>query len=231
MKRSTILVVDDDELIRSAVADQLSAHDYDVIEAADGNQALARCIEAKPDLILTDLAMPHADGFTLIRRVRETSAVPIIVLSIRGVDSDKVRALDLGADDFVVKPFSTPELLARIRAQLRRGPASTLPTSFEFPGLTVDLDRRKVVQGDRDIRLTPTEFAILELLTRNAGRPVTFDDLIATVWRGAPGTTNDAVRFHVSSLRRKIEPNPAKPKYILTEPWIGYRFIVEPVSG
>jgi two-component system, OmpR family, KDP operon response regulator KdpE len=228
VKRSTILVVDDDDLIRSAIADQLTAHDYDVIVARDGNAALARFIETKPDLILTDLAMPHTDGFTLIERIRETSSVPVIVLSVRGVDSDKVRALDLGADDYVVKPFSTPELLARIRAQLRRPSKATTPARLEFPELAVDFDRRKVVQGDREVRLTPTEFAILELLTRNAGRPVTFDDLIARVWHGAPGTTNDAVRFHVSSLRRKIEPEPAKPRYILTEPWVGFRFIAEP---
>lgn len=230
MKRSTILVVDDDDVIRSAIADQLTAHDYDVIVARDGNAALARFIEAKPDLILTDLAMPHSDGFTLIGRIRETSAIPVIVLSVRGVDSDKVRALDLGADDYVVKPFSTPELLARIRAQLRRPSKAATPARLEFPELAVDFDRRKVMQGDREVRLTPTEFAILELLTRNAGRPVTFDDLIASVWNGAPGTTNDAVRFHVSSLRRKIEPEPGKPRYILTEPWVGFRFIAEPVS-
>jgi two-component system KDP operon response regulator KdpE len=231
VKRSTILVVDDDDLIRSAIADQLTAHDYDVIAARDGNAALARFIETKPDLILTDLAMPHTDGFTLIGRIRETSSVPVIVLSVRGVDSDKVRALDLGADDYVVKPFSTPELLARIRAQLRRPSKATPPARLEFPGLAIDFDRRKVVQGDREVRLTPTEFAILELLTRNAGRPVTFDDLIAGVWNGAPGTTNDAVRFHVSSLRRKIEPEPAKPRYVLTEPWVGFRFIAEPMNG
>ena len=231
MKRSTILVVDDDDLIRSAIADQLTAHDYEVVVARDGNAALARFTESKPDLILTDLAMPHSDGFTLIGRIRETSSVPVIVLSVRGVDSDKVRALDLGADDYVVKPFSTPELLARIRAQLRRPSKATAPARLEFPGLAVDFDRRKVVQGDREVRLTPTEFSILELLTRNAGRPVTFDDLIASVWNGAPGTTNDAVRFHVSSLRRKIEPEPAKPRYVLTEPWVGFRFIAEPVSG
>lgn len=231
MKRSTILVVDDDDLIRLAIADQLTANDYDVVVARDGSAALARFIEAKPDLILTDLAMPHSDGFTLIGRIRETSTIPVIVLSVRGVDSDKVRALDLGADDYVVKPFSMPELLARIRAQLRRPSTATTPARLEFPGLAVDFERRKVVQGDREVRLTPTEFSILELLTRNAGRPVTFDDLIANVWNGAPGTTNDAVRFHVSSLRRKIEPEPAKPRYILTEPWVGFRFIAEPVSG
>jgi len=230
VRRLTILVVDDDALIRSAIADQLAAHDYDVIVAEDGNEAFARFNEGKPDLILSDLAMPQADGFTLIRRVRETSAVPVIVLSVRGIDSDKVRALDLGADDYVVKPFSTPELLARIRAQLRRPPKAPLRMLLEFPALIIDIERRKVVQGGRDVHLTPTELAILECLARNAGRPTTFDDLIATVWHGALGTTNDAVRFHVGSLRRKLEPNPAKPQYILTEPWVGFRFIAEPAN-
>jgi two-component system, OmpR family, KDP operon response regulator KdpE len=231
VKPPAILVADDDELIRSAIADQLAAHGYDVIVAGDGNEALAQFVQGKPDLILTDLAMPRADGFSLIRRLRETSAVPIIVLSVRGVESDKVRALDLGADDYIMKPFSTPELLARIRAQLRRTPTAPPRSLLEFPELAIDLDRRKVVQGGREVRLTPTEFSILERLARNAGRPITFDDLIASVWNGAPGTTNDAVRFHVGSLRRKLEPHPAKPQYILTEPWVGFRFIAEPLHG
>lgn len=229
MKRQTILVVDDDDLIRTAIAAQLADHDYDVATAGDGLEAMQRFADVKPDLILTDLAMPRADGFALIRRVRETSAVPIIVLSVRGVDSDKVRALDLGADDYVVKPFSTPELLARIRAQLRRAPASPPRATLAFPDLAIDVERRKVTQGGRDVRLTPTEFAILEHLARNAGLPVTFDDLVRSVWNGAPGTTNDAVRFHVGSLRRKLEPEPANPRYILTEPWVGFRFIAEPL--
>jgi two-component system KDP operon response regulator KdpE len=212
------------------VAEQLAERDYDVHTAADGAEGFEAFLSSRADLVLSDLAMPNVDGFEMIRRIRARSSVPIIVLSVRGGDSDKVRALDLGADDYVVKPFSMPELLARIRAQLRR-PNALAPPQLEFPDLLVDLERRKVVQGGRDIRLTPTEFAILELLARNAGRPVTFDDLIASVWKGAPGTTNDAVRFHVSSLRRKLEPNPATPRYILTEPWIGYRFIAEPVSS
>ena len=151
-----------------------------------------------------------------------------MVLSVRGGDADKVRALDLGADDFVVKPFSTPELLARIRAQLRRIGARA---QLEFPDLSIDLDRRRVVQGSREVRLTPTEFAILELLARKAGRPVTFDEIIAVVWKGAPGTTNDAVRVHVGALRRKLEPDPSNPQYLITEPWIGYRFIAEPIRS
>ncbi|PYQ61801.1 MAG: DNA-binding response regulator [Acidobacteria bacterium] len=209
MMTARILVVDDDAAIRSSLAQRLGEQSYS-------------------DLVLTDLAMPNADGFSLIYHVRASGDTPIVVLSVRGGDADKIRALDLGADDFVVKPFSTPELLARIRAQLRRiGSRSQL----EFPDLSIDLERRRVVQGTRELRLTPTELAILELLAHKAGRPVTFDEIIAAVWKGAPGTTNDAVRVHVGALRRKIEPDPSNPRYLVTEPWIGYRFIAEPLSS
>ncbi|HLJ73779.1 MAG TPA: response regulator transcription factor, partial [Thermoanaerobaculia bacterium] len=135
--------------------------------------------------------------------------------------------LDLGADDFVVKPFSMPELLARLRAQLRRIGAKP---QVDFPDLSIDIERRRVVQNGRELHLTPTEFAILELLARKAGRPVTFDEIIAVVWKGAPGTTNDAVRVHVGALRRKLEPDASNPRYLVTEPWVGYRFIAEPLS-
>jgi two-component system KDP operon response regulator KdpE len=228
--RARILIVDDDPGIRSMVAEQLAARDYDVHTAADGLEGFEAFLSNRAELVLSDLAMPKVDGFELIRRIRARSSVPIIVLSVRGGDSDKVRALDLGADDYVVKPFSMPELLARVRAQFRR-PNALASSQLEFPDLLIDPERRKVVQGGRDVHLTPTELAILEHLARNAGRPVTFDDLIAVVWKGAPGTTNDAVRFHVGSLRRKLEPRPATPKYILTEPWVGYRFIAEPTSS
>lgn len=231
MKRPRILIVDDDAAIRATLAQQLTSRDYDIASAADGAEGFDRFRIDPPDLVLTDLAMPGVDGFELIRRIRAISAVPVLVLSVRGGDAEKVRALDLGADDFVVKPFSIAELLARVRAQLRRQQGPQPRPQLEFPDLVIDSERRKVTQGGREIHLTPTEYAILELLARNAGRPVTFDDLIAAVWKGAPGTTNDAVRFHVGSLRRKLEPKPATPVYILTEPWVGYRFIAEPISG
>jgi two-component system KDP operon response regulator KdpE len=149
------------------------------------------------------------------------------VLSVRGGDDDKIRALDLGADDFVTKPFSMPELLARIRAQLRRsGAASSL---LRFEELTIDLERRLVTRAGQELRLTPTEFALLELLVLRAGRPVLMAQIIARVWASAPGTTHDTVRVHMSALRRKLEPDPSTPRYIVTEPWVGYRFIAEPV--
>ena len=229
MTGARILVVDDDEGIRRTIEQHLVAHGYEVIAARDGVEGHERFAGTRPDLVLTDLAMPRADGFSLIEQIRAAGDTPILVLSVRGGDADKVRALDLGADDFVVKPFSTPELLARVRAQLRRagGPQRAL---MEFPDLTIDLERRRVVQGERELKLTPTEMGILEVLARRAGRPVSFDEIIAAVWNGADGTSNDAVRVHVGALRRKLEPDASKPRYIVTEPWIGYRFIAEPIG-
>ena len=225
---NVILVVDDDPAIRESLSKELRAAGYSTLTANDGIEGLSAIQSRGPDLILTDLAMPRSDGFELIAAVRAFSRVPMIVLSVRGADPDKVRALDLGADDFVTKPFSVTELLARVRAQLRR--TSSPPTStLNFADLTVDLERRRVVQGGREVRLTPTEFSLLELLASNAGKPMFIDQIIARVWRSAPSTTADTVRVHMSSLRRKIEPDPSDPRYIVTEPWVGYRFIAEPL--
>jgi two-component system KDP operon response regulator KdpE len=225
-----VLVVDDDAGIRRGLVAELSAAGYDVSTAADGAEALSLFAENPHDLVLTDLAMPGVDGFELIAAVRREHKTPVIVLSVRGADTEKVRALDLGADDYIVKPFSVQELLARVRAQLRRHGDETADV-LAFPGLTVDRGRRRVIEGGREIRLTPTEFSILELLASRAGKPVTIRQIIGRVWEGAPGTTPDTVRVHVGSLRRKIEPDPARPRYVLTEPWVGYRFVAEPLRG
>lgn len=222
-----ILVVDDDPAIRRSLQQELHASGYTTVSASDGLEGVRTFETHTPDLILTDLSMPRSDGFELISAVRAKGRTPIIVLSVRGDDADKIRALDLGADDFVTKPFSVAELLARVRAQLRRlAPASA---TLQFHGLLIDLERRRVTQGDRDIHLTPTEYALLVLLATNAGKPVFTDYIIARVWREAPGTTSDTVRVHMSTLRKKIEPDPSSPRYIVTEPWVGYRFIAEPV--
>jgi len=199
-----LLVVDDDPAIRSALAEELAAAGYEVLQAADGERGAALAERADPDLVITDLAMPGLDGFALVRRLRRRSTVPILVLSVRGAEEDKVRALDLGADDYVTKPFSAREL--------------------------IDRGRRRVLQGGREVRLTPTELAILELLAARAGRPVSIAQIVGVVWRGAPATTADTVRVHVGSLRRKLEPDRANPRYIATEPWIGYRFLPEPLD-
>jgi two-component system KDP operon response regulator KdpE len=223
-----ILVVDDDAAIRDSLSKELRAAGYATATAADGREGVAAFETRAPDLVLTDLAMPRSDGFELIAAIRASSRTPIIVLSVRGADADKVRALDLGADDFVTKPFSVAELLARVRAQLRRTGA-TSPATLNFEELTVDIERRRVVQGGREVRLTPTEFALLELLATNAGKPMFIDQIIARIWRDTPSTTADTVRVHMSSLRKKIEPDPSDPRYIVTEPWVGYRFIAEPI--
>ena len=226
---SMILVVDDDAAICQSLAAELQAVGYRTLLAGDGLEGESIFRKMKPDLVLTDLAMPNADGFHLIDAVRKESETPIIVLSVRGGESDKIRALDIGADDYVVKPFSMPELLARVRAQLRRY-ASPVPGRLRFAGLSIDFEKRRVLQEDREIHLTPTEFSLLELLALNAGKPVTLDFMIARVWNAAPGTTSDTVRVHVGSLRRKIEPNPSEPRYLVTEPWVGYRFVAEPLT-
>ena len=224
-----ILVVDDDPSIRQSLVRELALAGYDAVAAADGVEGKAVFEERRPDLVITDLAMPRADGHAVIAAVRREDQTPVIVLSVRGEEEDKVRALDLGADDYVSKPFSLRELLARVRTQIRRGGAAAAPEIFRFPDLEIDHGRRTVTQGGRDVRLTPTEFAILELLAAQAGRPVTLRQIIAAVWKGAPATTTDTVRVHVGSLRRKIEPDPANPRYIGTEPWVGYRFLAEPL--
>ena len=225
---SVILIVDDDPAIRESLSKELRAAGYATTTAADGGEGLSAFQSHAPDLVLTDLAMPRSDGFELIAGIRATSRIPILVLSVRGADPDKVRALDLGADDFVTKPFSMAELLARVRAHLRRTTAATT-TTLTFPDLTIDLERRRVIQDGREVRLTPTEFSLLELLASNAGKPLFIEQIIARVWRSAPSTSADTVRVHMSSLRKKIEPNPSEPQYIITEPWVGYRFIAEPV--
>ncbi len=224
-----VLVVDDDPAIRSALADELRAADYEVEEAADGAQGTALAAEGGFDLVLTDLAMPRLDGFELVRRLRTAGAAtstPIIVLSVRGEEQDKVRALDLGADDFVTKPFALAELLARVRAQLRRSGAAG--GTLRFAGIEIDPERRQVLVDGESVRLTPTEFGILELLARRAGKPVTLRQIVAKVWHGAPGTSDDTVRVHVGTLRRKLEHDAGGPRFLVTEPWVGYRFIAEP---
>lgn len=226
-----ILFVDDDPSIRQTLSRELALAGYDAISASDGVEGQSLFERESPDLVITDLAMPRADGFAVVAAVRRVDRTPVIVLSVRGEEEDKVRALDLGADDYVTKPFSLRELLARVRTQLRRSGAGAVGEVLRFPGLEIDRARRTVVQDGREVRLTPTELAILELLASHPGRPVTLRQIIATVWRGAPATTTDTVRVHVGSLRRKLEPDPANPRYIGTEPWVGYRFLAEPIDG
>ena len=228
--RPLVLVVDDDATLRATLARELGAAGYDTLVAADGAEGETVFERSQPDLVITDLAMPVSDGFAVVAAVRRAGRTPVIVLSVRDAEEDKVRALDLGADDYVTKPFSLRELLARARTQLRRGRWEPPAEVLRFPGLEIDRGRRTVTRDGEEVRLTPTELAILELLAGHAGRPVTLRQIIAVVWKGAPGTHSDTVRVHVGSLRRKLEPDAAEPRFIATEPWVGYRFLPEPLE-
>jgi two-component system KDP operon response regulator KdpE len=226
-ERRRILVVDDEPQLTRVLRTGLTSHGYDVRIAADGAAALQTFGDWPPDLVLTDLSMPETDGLELCRRLRRVSQVPIVVLSVRGEERTKVEALDAGADDYVTKPFGMDELLARIRAALRRAPAAregAEPGVLEAGDFRADLLARSVRVGGREIHLTPKEYDLLVYLLRNAGRVVTHRALLAAVWGGDSVEQTEYLRVFVGQLRKKIEPNPAEPRYILTEPWIGYRF-------
>ena len=220
-----ILVVDDEPQLTRVLLRSLTARRYDVRIAGDGEFALQTFRDWKPALVITDLAMPNMGGLELCRRLRSTSDVPIIVLSVRGEEKMKVEALDAGADDYVTKPFSMEELLARIRATLRRQPAgdahARILTAGEF---RIDLDAHTTTQAGKELHLTPKEFDLMVHLTRNAGKVLTHRALLGTVWGGDYTEQTEYLRVFIGQLRKKIEPDPSKPRYILTEPWIGYRF-------
>lgn len=221
-----ILVVDDETQITRVLRTALSSQRYDVRVANDGEMALEIMKDWTPHLVITDLAMPNLDGVGLARRIRQTTDIPIIVLSVRGQDRNKIEALDAGADDYVTKPFSTNELLARVRAQLRRVPpateaAQTVITAGDF---RIDLESRSIKVAGKEVHLTPKEFDLLVYLARHPGKVVTHRTLLATVWGPESTEQPEYLRVFVGQLRKKIEPDPATPKYLLTEPWIGYRF-------
>jgi two-component system KDP operon response regulator KdpE len=221
-----ILLVDDEVPIQRAVAPLLRARGYDVDVAATGEEALAKFEGQPPDLIVLDLGLPDMEGTEVCRRIRAESAVPIVVLSARAAEADKVSSLDIGADDYVTKPFGPEELLARIRVALRRVLAADEPATgrLQLGDVTIDFDRRRVVRGDDEIRLTPKEFDLLTLLMRNADRVLTHRAILKAVW--GPNAVNQPEHLWVlmAQLRKKIEPDPAHPRYLLSEPWVGYRF-------
>jgi two-component system KDP operon response regulator KdpE len=226
--RPRILVVDDEPQLTRVLLRSLTSKGYDVRVAGDGEFALQTFRDWKPSLVITDLAMPNMDGLELCRRLREVSDVPIIVLSVRGEEKTKVEALDAGADDYVTKPFGVDELLARIRAALRRQPATDAQTRvLEAGEFRVDLDAHVATRGDEELRLTPKEFDLLAHLVRNAGKVLTHHALLGAVWGGDYTEQHEYLRVFIGQLRKKIELDPAKPRYILTEPWIGYRFNAE----
>lgn len=223
-----ILVVDDEPQLTRVLRTGLTSRGFDVRAAADGLAGFEMFSDWHPDLIITDLAMPNMDGLELCRRVRAISQVPIIILSAKGEEKTKVEALDIGADDFVTKPFGIDELLARVRASLRRANAGTTngadKTLFETGDFRVDLDSRVVTVHGSEIHLTPKEFDLLNYFLTHPGKVLTHRTLLAAVWGSNYVEQNEYLRVFVGNLRKKIEIDAAAPRYIITEPWIGYRF-------
>ena len=226
---SRILLVDDETAIQRAVAPLLRARGYEVEVAGTGVQALQAAADRPPDLIVLDLGLPDLEGTEVCRRLRATSAVPILVLSARGAEADKVQALDLGADDYVSKPFGPEELLARIRVALRRrsvpGGEGTGP--FIVGEITIDEARRRVLRSGIELRLTPKEFELLVLLARNHDRVLTHKAILKAIWGPNAVEQPEHLWTLVAQLRRKIEPDPSNPKFLLSEPWVGYRFVAD----
>lgn len=218
-----VLVVDDEQAIRRFLRTSLSAHGYTVFEAVAGEEALSAVVANRPDVIILDLGLPDIDGIDVVRQLREWSQIPIVILSVRERETEKIAALDAGADDYLTKPFGAGELRARLRAALRRTDSSADEPVYTTGDLTVDLAQRRVRFKDEEVHLTPTEYDLLRALTLNAGKVLTHRRLLRQVW--GPGYANDVhlLRVNVSNLRQKIEPEPARPRYILTEPGVGYR--------
>jgi two-component system, OmpR family, KDP operon response regulator KdpE len=225
---SRVLVVDDEAAIRKVVRDALARSGHDVETAVDGEEAASFMESASFDLVITDLNMPRLDGLELVRRIRRTSPVPILVLTVRQEEREKVRLLDAGADDYVTKPFGVAELLARSRALLRRSDAraDAVPI-MRWGDIEVDRDSRTVRRRDQAVHLTPTEFSLLNVLLSKPGAVWTHRQLLSAVWGSAAGVSNDTLRVHMGSLRRKLEDDPNRPRWIRTEPWVGYRFSPE----
>ena len=224
-----ILLVDDEAAIQRAVGPLLRSRGYDVELASTGAEALEAFATRAPALIVLDLGLPDLEGTEVCRRIRQKSDVPIVVLSARGSEADKVNALDLGADDYVTKPFGPEELLARIRVALRRVSAdeSREQGSLQAGDLTIDYDRRRVVRDGTEIRLTPKEFELLSLLARNHDRVLTHRAILKAVWGPNAVEQPEHLWTLVAQLRKKIEPDPTHPKYLVSEPWVGYRFVTE----
>jgi len=220
-----ILVVDDEAPIRRYLRVALGAQGYIMFEASNGQEALNGVLADRPDLIILDLGLPDIDGVEVTRRLREWSQTPIIILSVREGESEKIAALDAGADDYLVKPFGTGELVARIHAALRRQANEAEEPVLQAGTLRMDLSRRLVTMEDREISLTPTEYDLLRTLLRNAGRVMTHRHLLRLVWGPAYENEMHLLRVNVSNLRRKLEPDPSRPSPIRTEPGVGYRLI------
>ena len=224
MNSANILVVDDEPQIRRVLRSTLTTQGYVITEAKTGEEALESLRKERPDLVLLDMNMPGMGGVETCREIRRALDAPIIMLTVRNAERDKVAALDAGADDYVVKPFGIEELLARIRAALRRyAPGDALPP-FVSKDLTINFEARQVTVRDRDVHLTPKEYDVLKHLVANQGKPLTHRRLLQAVWGPDYGEETESLRVVINQLRKKLEIDPARPKYIVTEPWVGYRF-------
>lgn len=224
MNSANILVVDDEPQIRRVLRSTLSFRGYTITEVSSGEEAVELSSKIKPDLILLDVNLPGMSGIETCREIRRSSDAPIIMLTVRSAERDKVIALDAGADDYVTKPFGIEELLARIRASLRRHPSADALPPFTSKDLTVDFESRRVTVAGEEVHLAPKEFEVLRHLVANLGKPVTHRRLLQIVWGPEYGEETENLRVVINQLRKKIEKDPSQPKYILTEPWVGYRF-------
>ena len=223
VEKTLVLVIDDEKPIRRFLRTSLSAFGYEVIEASTAQEGITKAAENRPNLIILDLGLPDMDGVETTRLLREWTAVPIIILSVRSREEDKIAALDAGADDYLTKPFGVGELSARIRASLRHASSPVNEPVYQINELTVDLSRHLVTLRDKEVNLTPTEYDILRLLAANAGRVITHRQILKEVWGLAYQEENHLLRVNISNLRHKIEPDPTRPEYILTESGVGYR--------
>jgi two-component system, OmpR family, KDP operon response regulator KdpE len=223
-EKSRVLVVDDEPQITRVLRTVLTSQGYQVRVAGEGETALSNFTEWRPELVITDLYMPRMDGVELCRRIRALSTVPIIVLSVKGEERTKVEALDSGADDYVTKPFGIDELLARVRAALRRSGVDSEVTSFDVGEFRVDLEARRVHARGQEIRLTPKEFDLFVYMARHPNRVITHRTLLEAVWGEASQEQPEYLRVFMGQLRKKLEPDPSNPRYLVTEPWVGYRF-------
>lgn len=220
-----ILVIDDEPAIRRFLHTVLSGGEFALYEAENGHAGLSATAAVRPEIILLDLGLPDLDGVEVIKRIREWSPVPIIVLSVRERETDKIAALDAGADDYLTKPFGVGELLARIRAHLRRSQQETPEPVFRLDDLEVNLELRRVTVREREVQLTPTEYDLLKLLVSHAGKVLTHRQILNRIWGPAYLEQPHVLRVNISNLRRKIEADPAQPQHIMTEPGVGYRLV------
>lgn len=236
-KKTTVVAADDDPQLLRLVMRNLQMDGYEVIGVSDGQQALEQIEAHMPDLVLLDLMMPKLDGFAVCQRVREFSSLPIIILTARGADQDKIRGLDLGADDYLTKPFSVDELLARVRAVLRRSQAAThndtghgVQSATTVGDLSIDFGQRRVTMAGNDVDLTPVEYRVLAYLAQNAGRVITQDLLLTHVWGEEYEGESHLLQVNVNRLRRKLEPDPSHPRYLLTKTGVGYMLANNPTN-